>query len=335
MSDRPGLPRLVLALIVAVYVVTAALYALLTPPWQAPDEPAHYNYVRHVAERGDLPVLEAGDYPAQYLEEIKGRQFPPDMPIDQIRYESWQPPLYYVLAAPTYRLALALTVSPLVALRLFSVLWGAMLLVVAYHISQRVLPKQAPVGLGVAALLATVPMHVAMTAAVNNDTLAELWVALIIWQLLGLLSNPAPAARQWVLLGLSMGLGALTKLSTLATAPLAVAVALYIQLHGRKEQDSRASVWRSALTMAVPALVLFAPWVLRNLITYGVSDPLIMARHSAVVVGQLRTQEWLAHVGLLPAAREMLVTTFHSFWGQFGWMGVPIDDRLYLLLSAG
>jgi len=86
-----------LAIILA-YLVVGALYAALTPPWQAPDEPAHYNYVRYLAENRRLPVLQMGDYPHDYLEEIKAAKFPATMSIDPIRYEFYQPPLYYVLA---------------------------------------------------------------------------------------------------------------------------------------------------------------------------------------------------------------------------------------------
>ncbi|MCB0131202.1 MAG: hypothetical protein KDD78_10145, partial [Caldilineaceae bacterium] len=37
-------PRPWLVLILAAYVLLGALYAINTPAWQAPDEPAHYNY---------------------------------------------------------------------------------------------------------------------------------------------------------------------------------------------------------------------------------------------------------------------------------------------------
>ena len=92
----------VLAAILLVYLLLGVAFAVLTPAWQAPDEPAHYNYVRYVAETGNFPVLHMGDYPHAYMEQIKAAGFPPGMPIDTIRYEFHQPPLYYVLAAPVY-----------------------------------------------------------------------------------------------------------------------------------------------------------------------------------------------------------------------------------------
>src|SRR3974377_348346 len=93
-------PSVLLLLILAVYLVLGVLYAVYTPAWQAPDEPAHYNYVRYLVQNGRFPVLQMGDYPNDYLEQIKLEKFPPNLSIAPIRYESHQPPLYYLLAAP-------------------------------------------------------------------------------------------------------------------------------------------------------------------------------------------------------------------------------------------
>ncbi|MFC2031387.1 hypothetical protein ACFLWA_11765, partial [Chloroflexota bacterium] len=64
--------------IIAVYAILGTAYAVVTPSWQAPDEPAHYNYVRHIADRHTLPLLKPGDFPAAYMEEIKAAGFPPE-----------------------------------------------------------------------------------------------------------------------------------------------------------------------------------------------------------------------------------------------------------------
>jgi hypothetical protein len=37
----------------------------------------------------------------------------------------------------------------------------------------------------------------------------------------------------------------------------------------------------------------------------------------------------IAENGALTTAWSFLSTTFHSFWGQFGWMAVPMDKRVY------
>src|ERR1041384_4330799 len=99
--------RLVLVFTLFAYAFLAFGYARLTPIWQNPDEPAHFNYVAFVAQTGGLPVLQPGDWDSELLERLKtGTLFPTD-DIRTIRYESWQPPLFYLLAAPVYRLGSA------------------------------------------------------------------------------------------------------------------------------------------------------------------------------------------------------------------------------------
>ncbi|MDX2139540.1 MAG: hypothetical protein SF123_15755, partial [Chloroflexota bacterium] len=75
--SRPAL--LPLLLLAALYLALATLYAVRTPDWQAPDEPAHYNYIAQVAAFGCCPVIEDGDWDNAYLETLKANQFAPDL----------------------------------------------------------------------------------------------------------------------------------------------------------------------------------------------------------------------------------------------------------------
>ena len=57
-------------------------------------------------------------------------------------------------------------------------------------------------------------------------------------------------------------------------------------------------------------------------------------RHDQVVADQPRTAQWVAEFGRAEVARRFLQTTFRSFWGQFGWMGVVMDGRVYWALAV-
>jgi hypothetical protein len=48
----------------------------------------------------------------------------------------------------------------------------------------------------------------------------------------------------------------------------------------------------------------------------------------------MTTAALLAERGALGALRRLVQTTFQSFWGQFGWMGVPLHPRVYQVLAA-
>ena len=65
------LSRALLSILVFVYCLLGFAYAVETPGWQTPDEPAHYNYIKYLSENHRFPVLQMGDYPHEYLEEIK------------------------------------------------------------------------------------------------------------------------------------------------------------------------------------------------------------------------------------------------------------------------
>jgi 4-amino-4-deoxy-L-arabinose transferase-like glycosyltransferase len=328
---RSQYSRWLLPIIVFTYLVLATLYALYTPAWQAPDEPAHYNYVQYLAHQHRFPILKPGDYPAAYLEEIKAARFPPEMSIAPIRYEFHHPPLYYILAVPIYRLF----GGALLPLRLLSVALGALLLLVVHWIVQAVIPPRPPVALGATAFVAFLPMHLAMAAAINNDTLAELLLATILLLAIRYLklsdSEERESVRLLFLLGVTTGLALVTKSSIYIALPL---VLLAIAL--KSLWLSPVCLLRAAKAVAIyllPAVVLALPWWLRNVALYGGGDFLGLGRHDQVVAGQLRTAEFIAVQGAVQLARDFVMTSFRSFWGQFGWMGVLLDQRIYQALA--
>ncbi len=329
-EDRFSLASIVLALIVIVYLVLGTAYAIGTPKWQAPDEPAHFNYIVYLAERHRVPVLQMGDYPHAYLEEIKAAGFPDHMSIEPLRYESHQPPLYYLLAAIVYKITFFLPLEGRVlALRLFSVVLGGVLLYLAYRLVKEIFPDDEALALGTTAFVAAVPMHLALTAAINNDTLAELILVGVLWGLVKWIKEGQGMTP--VGLGVLMGLGLVTKSTTYISVPLAFVV-IVVNRCTALPKVPRTFI-RSLVAVFGPALLLALPWWGRNVVVYGDMDLLGLRRHDAVIVGQPRTAEWLAQLGAVELVKRFLVTTFRSFWAQFGWMGVLVDERIYLALA--
>jgi 4-amino-4-deoxy-L-arabinose transferase-like glycosyltransferase len=168
-------------------------------------------------------------------------------------------------------------------------------------------------------------MFTAMSAAITNDALANLLAALLTLALVRLIDGPA-TTRSALLLGLLLGLGLLTKLSLVVFVPLGLAALA-------------AGAWRCHRSvkylaihalLALAAMLLFlAPWLIRQGLTYGWDDLLAGKRHDVVVVGQPRfpgpSWEYMRH---------WTTTFFHSFWAQFGWMGILVSDRLYWIWGA-
>ncbi|MCO5184647.1 MAG: DUF2142 domain-containing protein [Anaerolineae bacterium] len=305
------------------YLLVATLYAIYTPDWQAPDEPAHYNYIRQLAA-GSLPVMEAGDYDQAYQNAVIGSRFDPSYSVESFEYEDYQPPLYYLLATPIY----SAFSGTLEAVRLVSVLLGAVVVTCAYLIGIRLAPKQRWFALTITAFVAFLPQHIAMLASVNNDSLSEALIAMILLILVRSFAAKPPhlSRNQLIALGVLLGLGFLTKVTVYLMGPV-IGVALLLHYWGRWHDLLRAGV-----TAFVPALLLGVLWWGRNVAVYPGLDFLGTQRHDSIVIGQPTTAAWIEQYGFGYTGEAFVRTTFQSFWGQFGWMGVPMPSWVYGLL---
>lgn len=308
--------------IVLVFLVVGTLYAAYTPIWQAPDEPAHYNYIRSLAEGRGFPVMAPGDYDQAYLSRLTAEGFPPELSVASLEYEDHQPPLYYLLATLVYWLG----GGAVIPLRLFSLLLGAVGIAMLMAILREFWPERPGLAWLGGGIVAFIPQFVAMMAAINNDalTLALLWLWL--WLALRYLRGKT---SPWVLGGV-LGLLLLTKSTVYGAVVLGV---LAIALRARRTGQSLRWNAREVLITLGLALALGALWWARNSVVYGWPDVMGLIHHDAVVTGQPRTMDWIARDGLFPFLTGAFRTTFRSFWGQFGWMGVVLDARIYLGLA--
>lgn len=330
-----------LAVIVLVFVVIGALYAVKTPPWQSPDEPTHYNYIAQVAADGCCPVIEMGDWDSDVLEQLKADRFPENADLSQIEYEDHQPPFYYLLLLPVY----IVTGGSLIALRLASVVLGMGGPLAAYFVVARLLPRYRILALTTAAFVAFIPQRVAIMASVNNDSLAETVLGITLVVAITYLGNPGSTDLEGrampltessrphaAALGGLLGVAFLTKLTIYL--PAAAAVGLAVVLRWRTERHSGRWLAEQVVWAAGLALVIGSLWWVRNAVVYGWPDIFGQIAHNAVVVGQPRTADRIAAISVGSYLGEYLTTTYHSFWGQFGWMGVPMPDRVYWLIGV-
>ncbi len=345
--------RFLVVLVIIIEIIFGVLYAVNTPRWEAPDEPAQFNYVRHVAETGTLPVLMVGDYDQAFLEKIKSDKFPPSLSVDAIRYESYEPPLYYLAAAPIYLITRAAGFDVVLALRLFSVVLGAMLLVLAYRVFIHVFSSNSLLAAAGVGFMATVPMHIAMSAAINADTFAELVLAMLLLISFARASGALGDGRFVLVGGIVYGLALLTSIKIYPSGLLLILAEVAFRSRRLEVGDWKSRIGyrqpavfsrRSALLGAKVLVLLFcvsmivsAWWFARNALVYGGGDIFGLARHDLVVTGQPTTAEWVAKYGLKNGMADFFIITFKSFWAQFGWMGVLVNDRLYVglfLLTA-
>lgn len=168
--------------IVVAGLALAGNYATGVPPWNAPDEPAHFNYVKHVATTGQLPELKKGDWDAPLLERLKSSKFPRSEPVDTIRYENWQPPLFYIAAAPIFNATSRFPqLEQIVVLRLLSVALSAVTVVLAFLAVRSTFPGEVSLQLAVSGFIAFLPMRSAIAGASTTMRWPRWWPRCCCW----------------------------------------------------------------------------------------------------------------------------------------------------------
>jgi hypothetical protein len=242
-----------------VALANGVAWSLILPPFQVPDENAHYAYVQQVAERGTLPRHAAVEGPFSPREDqmlgalltygIEGHRANPS-PDTQVQQQvidaiakqklsargsgdaltaTSNPPLYYALQAVPYKLAGGKVLDKLAAMRLLSALMGAVTVLLVFLFLRELLPGSRwawPAGALVAAFQ---PMFGFMSSGVNNDDLLYLTAAGVLWALARAFRRGLTPANG-ALIGGFLGAGLISKLTLLGFVPaVAVGVALLLR----------------------------------------------------------------------------------------------------------
>ena len=237
--------------------------------------------------------------------------------------------------------------------RLLSVLLGAATVVFTYRLARLALPvfpqttsparcttnlssglacsvpgtlPDAARGWSAAAVLATAlvafsPQFLFISAATNNDNLVTALATAGVYLCARLVAGVTrPAWRAWALLGVVVGLAALSKLSgLLLVAPAAVTV---VGVAWRLR--SWRLFWQATLLTGVTAVSVAGWWYLRNWLLFG--DPLLLSVMFAGVPPQAAPATLAELLALAPGV-------WRSTWAVFGWFNVLAAPWLYGLYT--
>jgi hypothetical protein len=213
------------------------------------DEPAHFNYVRYVAEHRAVPVLE------HFVLE-------PDAFVRN-EFEYHQAPLYYLLCAP-FPLLFG-EKGAIAACRLLSVLFGLTCLwVIALILRDCGFP--ARVRQAAVLFVGLLPSHLYFSVLTSNDALSWLFALLLTRTLLRygtLAESHAAVAKTAAMTAVYLAAGALTKSSLLIMFPAATGVFLYKYCITK----DRLHLLRGVLTIGIAGIAAL-PWYVRNVLLY-------------------------------------------------------------------
>lgn len=285
--------------IVALLVLAAALRLLLlvaVPPDESDreaffvgfnDEPAHYNYVRYLAEHRRFPVQSASITDPDAFEADA--------------FEYYQAPLYYLAALPFRAVARRLCEGcGLYGVRLLSVALSLLQIWLIHRFVVRFvrIPEAA---VGIPLFFALLLGHARFSAQANNDALLWLVCLAFFYLLYAVVAAGGGTVRDWAGLGAVAGLGILAKTSfvtLLAAAPLALLI----------ERRDRSAVGRISAYVG-GSLLLAGPWLARNKLVYGewlATSVGVGEGRTAVDAGFL-SRVWNHHLAMLP----------FQFWSGF------------------
>ncbi|MCS6802296.1 MAG: glycosyltransferase family 39 protein [Chloroflexota bacterium] len=323
-----------LQLILAAFLAIGTVYLFATPPFEASDEIWHYPFVQFLQRGMGLPIQQP-------------------RPEDNIaRQEGGQPPLYYALGAaltfwadqglpgsgiePNPHAMVGVPLTPgnknlaihqpnerwhgaglaVTIIRFASLLMGAASVWLVHRLVLLCLPGAPAVALGAAAFTAFNPEFLFISAAVNNDNLMTLIGLLGVDRIRA--AVVAPSLRNSAVLGLVLGLAALTKLTALGLLPLAGGALLWAAWR------RRALGWLVAHGVVVFGLAALIAgwWYVRNQILYG--EPTGLSIFLQIV--NTRNPP--------PPIWELIVNEFEgfriSFWALFGGVNILADRATYL-----
>ncbi|MHB1459859.1 MAG: glycosyltransferase family 39 protein [Armatimonadota bacterium] len=281
--------------------------------FHTPDEGAHLQYVRYVAEHSTTPKFEG-------YSGVGG-------------YEAHQPPAYYILAGNLYRAVSPFTDSPARWVRLLSVLFGVLAMLAVYKTSRWLYNGSQTMALAATAFYGLLPMNLFLNSAINNDPLANLMFALCVMETAQIYAqrelNPWPITR----IGLWLGIGLLTKMN------FAIAFGFVMFAIILSPGRDRRQKWITALISSVISLCLAAPyWI--STIRSRPDDPLLLKAFeqtfkTTALADQIITQTG----GMLGYIKLVTNWTFKSFWFAYGTpstmkVGMPAfwQDGVYNVL---
>ncbi len=329
-------------------ILRGLLYAVAVPPWQAPDEFRHFEYVRLIVDKGRL--VSYGDLSQSLQEEIIASMvdhqywrfgYAP-LPYDQATpphtfkevvptvyaHMLYQPPLYYALAALwLLPFSWADVTAQLLIVRSFSILLGAFTVLAAFLTTREVFPDDPFMTIGVPMMVALHPMHAFINSSVNSDNLAELLVSLVILVVIRSLRRGF-LFHALLLLPLLL-LAWFTKRTALIGAPIALAAIPFCFWTGRVHIPPKRLLVSIGLFAALGGSALLFSGGLQGWLL----GPLRRAARYLFLSENLGQFAQAFSPQTFPLYLLFLRTLFESFWGRFGWMSIPLPTFWYRIIA--
>jgi hypothetical protein len=355
-----------LSLLIAISLVQGFIYSVIIPPWQAPDEPRHFEYVKLLYEKrrlvgwGDVTpsveqeiIASMDRYNFWQFGIVNTQVFPSeglpqsfrDIWLPGVSHELHQPPLAYLVYATVLPFAGPDPATQLYAMRLISVIMGTLVVLASYLTMMELFPDDPFMFLAVPSFIAFLPMHAYTTSVLTNDNLAALLVSLVILLQVISLRRGLSVSRLTASVIL-LGLGIFTKRTALVALPIIlVVIAIYLWRRGFRPHLAwkKAAVVLGSLSLLTVVAVLnwdrlraflvrLLPGLDRALDSLFYIYLFYFLRPSADHHYSLDPTKYFT-ADSLAYYRRFLQMLFETFWARFGWVNVQLHPLCYLLIG--
>ncbi len=319
----------ILYALVALALVRGLIYATVVPPWQAPDESAHFERARAALNAADWNST-SQNQPAWYdklsqslftfrywdfLDASRSTYAPNSLgQYIALYHEAYgglygSRPAYAVMALPLFFVPHQDITLQLYLVRLNTVLMNLGVIFLAYLIVQTIFPNDIFLVLGTPLLILFNPQHTHMLSTVNNGNLAELLATAALYFMVTGVMRGFSVWKILAILGFS--LAAMWTKATAYFLPLAMGSIGLFYLWGYRRR------WYWLLpggALLAGLIYYFAPQRLKLLLASG---------GSLVTSGSFFYLDPIVPVDL-----------FRSFWAYPGWMILQLHPCWYQLLLA-
>ncbi len=330
-------PKTGLYICLLYFMIFSSLFTFIVPAFEAPDEVGHISYINFLQKHKTLPdqavdslkePLQGHQPPLYYLALYSiNYAFNSDKPIE---YKLALNPLHVWNGGKNQHVPYYMHIdnagSPgnfFHVFRLISVLLGMLNIVFIYKIALIVL-KDKQAALLPVIFAATLPQFAFISGVINNDNPVNLFSTMSIYYLLKMLNEPGNV-RNYILTGLSIGLGIITKKTIYFIFPVTAFVIVLNLLANSPAERKRAA--RGTFFAAASALLISSLYLYHNIASYG---EVVGLKEEFSTFGKFDSHSLFSYYFIYPFSQEF----FKSFVGYPGLMNVLLPKIFYLFYAV-
>ena len=346
--------------------LNATSWSFITPPFQVPDEPSHFAYVKQLAETGTLPTSSKENFSLEELHVLDAlgygriRQSPGHPAIfSQAQQEQLdetlqadkriretgspaagvatsEPPLYYALESIPYDLGSSGTLlDRLQLMRLLSSMMAGLTALFTFLFVREALPRVRWTSTVGALAVAFSPLFAFTSGGVTPDAMLFAVSAALFYCLARAfrrgLTTPSAIAMGTVIV-----VGLLTKLNFVGLLPGAFLALAIVAVRGKRRDG-----WRALRAPAIAATLGGVPLVafllenaLSDRATFGIAADTLRAMHGSALA--VANYVWQLYLPRLPGTHNdfpglftPVQVWFDGYVGRFGWLDTFFPSWVY------